>query len=539
MQVKNLVQPVARSSRILMTTLLILLVVAFVQTVIMEIIPLLWTRYPAPAAPPPTKEPTAEEQTIQRILRARKEFLPDGTLHLVTEKEARGLRVAGQPYDAPAEIIEVYDVNNTRLWAGPPTESPYHYLSWAQNTQRDSLTPPSMNLVRQISPDASRMLRIPVATEDRLMEAWRYDVWADCFVGYDLQDGRIGYLSAAGLTNSRSDIESFGAFRSFLSWWPIDSYSPRLLWQTERRIHQIDFETRQVKLVLDSPDSAIARIDISRWEDYQSRITGGVTEGRSMLDAVTVDNTHHLLLKNPDQTVKVSVPDEWHQWVFNHVEFAATDDAVFMRRIWTEYPQSSERTDPNWRATYLETTKWQQVELYQVDAAGDLELVNQYQWILAAQPAERVRYATFYIPSCATAFSPMAYNLVWSCLLVTYEGNPFGASDWAREFARFVSTIRPGYSVWAWLATAAMMTLTFLHIRARSTSWARIVFWLIMVAFFNSVGFLSYWALHHTPAVKCRACGRRRGLESPSCPRCQAPLPAPEHESRDLVFAIE
>ena len=61
MQVKSLIQPVARSSRILMTTFLVLLVVAFVQTVIMEIIPLLWTRYPAPAAPAPTGEKTDED----------------------------------------------------------------------------------------------------------------------------------------------------------------------------------------------------------------------------------------------------------------------------------------------------------------------------------------------------------------------------------------------------------------------------------------------------------------------------------------------
>lgn len=539
MQVKSLFQPVARSSRIFMTTFLILLVVAFVQTVIVEIIPLLWTHDSAPAAPAPTEEPTAEEQTIQRILRARKEFLPDGTLHLVTEKDVRGLRVAGQLYDAPAEVIEIYDINNTRLWAGPPTESPYHYLSWARNTQRDSFTPPSMNLVRQIAPDGSRMLQIPVATEDRLMEAWRYDVWAGCFVGYALQDSRIGYLSAAGLTDSKSDIESFGTFQSFLSWWPLDSYSPRLLWQTDRHIYQIDFESRQVDLVLDSPDSTIVRIEISRWENYQSRITSGVTEGRSMLDAVTADNTHHLVLKDPDQTVKVTIPDEWQQWIFNQVEFAATDDALFMRRIWTEYPQPSERTDPNWRAAYLEATKWQQVELYRIDASGNRELVNQYRWILAAQPVEKVRYATFNIPPCATAFSPMTYNLVWSYLLATYEGNPFGASDWTREFAQFVSTVRPGCSVWAWLATAAMITLTFLHIRARSTSWVRIIFWLVLVGLFNSVGALSYWSLHHTPAIRCRACGRRRGLETPSCPRCQAPLPTPERGPRDLVFAIE
>ena len=294
-----------------------------------------------------------------------------------------------------------------------------------------------------------------------------------------------------------------------------------------------------MEIVLDSPESAIARMDISRWEDYQSRITSGVTEGRSMLDAVTADNTHYLVLKHPDQTVKVTIPDPWRQWIFNHVEFAATDDALFMRRIWTEYPQPSTRTDPNWRAAYLEATKWQQVELYQIDASGDLELVNQYRWILAAQPAERVRYATFNIPSCATAFSPMAYDLVWSYLLATYQGNPFGTNDWAREFARFVSTVRPGYSAWAWLVTAVMMTLTFLHIRARSTSWVRIVFWLTMVAFFNSVGFLSYWALHRTPAIKCRACGRRRGLDHPTCPRCQAPLPTPERGPRDLVFAIQ
>ncbi|UCD51505.1 MAG: hypothetical protein JSW27_02515, partial [Phycisphaerales bacterium] len=65
-----------------------------------------------------------------------------------------------------------------------------------------------------------------------------------------------------------------------------------------------------------------------------------------------------------------------------------------------------------------------------------------------------------------------------------------------------------------------------------------LVFWLLFVALLNLAGFLVYWALNHTPVVRCSTCGKRRGLRQVSCVRCQAPLPAPEHGKLDLIFGL-
>ena len=73
---------------------------------------------------------TEEQARLRRIQYARKEFLPDGTLHLVTgvggprRIEYFGLR------PAPAQE-RVFDVNDQLLWEGPTKERPYAYLSWA------------------------------------------------------------------------------------------------------------------------------------------------------------------------------------------------------------------------------------------------------------------------------------------------------------------------------------------------------------------------------------------------------------------------
>ena len=269
MEAKNPIQCIARIATVFMATLLILLLVVVVQAITIELAPVLWTASPAPPSKEPNHELTAEQARTQRILRAKKEFLPDGTLHLVTESGRNRWQPQYGPYpaDAPTGERRIYDVNDNLLWEGLATERPYDYLSWAWNVggDRDRFSLHQMRSMQTATPDAAlRTLEIPVATADELLEMWRYDSWADCFVGYSLEGGRIGYLSAVGLTDAKMDVRPFGSFQSFRVWWPEHSSSPTLLWQTEQRICLIDFASRQVEQFLESPRRQIEDVTMNK-----------------------------------------------------------------------------------------------------------------------------------------------------------------------------------------------------------------------------------------------------------------------------------
>ena len=325
------------------TTLVILLVaIGIVQIIAIESSWVLFASpfhfTPAPARP----ELTEEQARQQQIQYARKEFLPDGTLHLVTgvggprHIEYFGLR------RSPAQE-HVFDVNDQLLWEGPTKERPYAYLSWAVDALRDSFRADYMRIDLMESP--SRHLQIPVAAEGRLLDTWCYCPWTERFVGYDLKGRRVGYLGAAGPANSRGQAESLGPFRALLAWWPVDSHSPTFLWRTDRRIYQIRFDQPQADLLFESPESDIDRLYVRRWEAYHPRMAQDEPNepgnDRSLLHCQSEDREHHLILKDPARTITVSMPDDWAKWHGNEVEFTATKQAVFMRRHWVEYPRST------------------------------------------------------------------------------------------------------------------------------------------------------------------------------------------------------
>ena len=225
MDAKNPIHYIARAARVLMASLLILLLVAIAQAITIELASLFWTTTPA-SSTEPEEDITAEQQRTQRIVRAKKEFLPDGTLHLVMQISGNRshLLYRASPSDTPMGQEQVYDVNDTLLWDGSASERPYNYLSWAQSVRNDGFRSERMRHLHQFA--EPRVLEIPVATPDALLEIWRYDSWADCFVGHSLDGARVGYLSAVGLTDSKADVRPFGRFQNCQVWWPRDSHSP-------------------------------------------------------------------------------------------------------------------------------------------------------------------------------------------------------------------------------------------------------------------------------------------------------------------------
>ena len=313
MNAKNPIHYIARAAGVFMATLLVLLLVVAVQAITFEVASVFWTATPA-SSTEPKQELTLEQARTQRITLARKEFLLDGTLHLVTEsgRDRWQLLRASNPLDTPMGQEQVYDVNDRLLWDGPPKERPYDYLSWAQDTRRDSLTYQRMrNLQQLVEP---RILEIPVATQEQLREEWRYLPWDDCFVGYSLEGGRAGYLSAAGWTDSKADVRPFGPFQSFQAWWPPDSHSPTLLWQTEQCIYEIRFASRQIEMLVESPRSRIEYVAMNPGYRFWLASSETMARTRPLLHCRTSDEVHHVILKDPDQTITVATPQEWQQW---------------------------------------------------------------------------------------------------------------------------------------------------------------------------------------------------------------------------------
>ncbi|UCD51304.1 MAG: hypothetical protein JSW27_01470, partial [Phycisphaerales bacterium] len=288
MKTNSPIQSIATPARVVMTTLLVLFAVAIAQMALMEVSRVLWARSLARPTSTTEQELTAEQQRIQRIRNARKEFLSDGTLHLVTPTGGPRYKAFYEP-DSPTAQLQVYDVNDRLLWDGQAKESPYGYLAWAQDLRPDSFEDWRLNMMRAPLPDSARALEFPVATADELLEMWRYLPRRDCFVGYSLTGEKLSYLSAAGMTETKSQAQPFGAFASFLGWWPPETYGPTVLWHTKRRIYQIDFEQRQVDAIFESPDSDITDLRISRWDTYRPERSAVSLEDRQLLHCQTRD----------------------------------------------------------------------------------------------------------------------------------------------------------------------------------------------------------------------------------------------------------
>ena len=88
MKSKNVLPYIAGPTRIFLTVLIILIGVSFLQAIARETISFFILMKRPPATKSET-ELTENEERIERIKNSRKEFTPDGTIHLVYERFER------------------------------------------------------------------------------------------------------------------------------------------------------------------------------------------------------------------------------------------------------------------------------------------------------------------------------------------------------------------------------------------------------------------------------------------------------------------
>jgi hypothetical protein len=404
--------------------------------------------------------------------------------------------------------------------------------------------------MQMITPGFSRNIEIPVGSDDKTEQIWRYHPGAQYFKGYNTKGGKIGYAGSTGFTDSKSKVKPFGEFRLFTAWCPQDTSSPTLLWQTQRRIYQIDFEKQHVELIFESTeaDIEIERTSLHAWRDLKPGEKEYIDHKkyRPLLLCVTEDGKHHLLMRNPGMRLTITIPKAWQGWANYYHRFTATKKGIFLRRNWIEfrkapdYPQTREVLD-RWFSDYQSKDKKHHVELYRLGTDGGLELLTGYTWSVPARPVPVVRARD---PRTAvrvvSQFSPPLYDLVvrllgrkfWSRAL-----NYRNRADFFYGYVRMIMDIRPYGGVINRVLSALMMGFVFLHGWPRRTSWVKFAFWLIFVGAFNIAGLLTYLALNHTVVIKCPVCDKRRGLARVDCVRCQAELPAPERRKLDLIFS--
>jgi hypothetical protein len=552
MKLKNISKYVASSSKVIMTIIVFLFAVHILQIITIELSielssemsrMLVKTKHDLSAAEP-TKQLGDAEKRLQRIHHSGKNFLPDGTIHL-TQRQGR---TPGR-FDEP-EKVQIYDVNDVLIWQGLESENHYEYLSWYDQRFRpytmyhQHLTERRMNELQMITPEFSRILEAPILTQDGTVQVWRYLPGSDLFMGYRLDGSIIGFLGSAGFAHSKSEARPFGNFKLQSSWYPAGALEPTVLWQTSRHLYEINFHKQQVRLLFESPKTNIKALILRECRPIDTQMQKEQKiKYRPTIRIMTEDKKHHLLMRNPEQTLTITFTDE--KWS-NNLNFAATEEDMFLihhdseiRPLMVNF--KSPKLYQQWLSKHEGKPYKRWVELYKVDNQANLHLLNRYEWTVAGEFLPRIQRKSFrlHVQRAVTAFSAPLYDLAWFVLgpeffIQRYRDR---GNDFISGSIRMIADIRPVNSLWSWLLTIAMVGIAFLHGWPRRTYWDKLIFWLLFILAFNLAGLLTYLALNHTAVIKCPVCGRRRGLARFDCVRCRAELPAPERGKLDLIFS--
>ncbi|MHC4153648.1 MAG: hypothetical protein ACYST6_01795 [Planctomycetota bacterium] len=543
MQLKHTIRYLSSPTLILMTLATFLVFLGMLQL----FIPLMilgsaphdrWEESPEPKL-------TEAQKQQKRIADAEKRFLPDGALHLIHAIPARGR--------SPA--VEVHDVNDNLLWTGKREDMPYQYLSWKMR-EPDRFDARSIKALQRVTPFFSRRFVVPVVRSiETVTQYWRYEPDHRFFTGLDDNDKKIGYLGPNGFMQSRNDIQPFEQPKRMASWCPENSYSPILLWQTTSRLYRVDFGARTLETIFDAGDQQVDKVLMHNWPGVIMRYRSETDSihYRPILYVRTKDGRHHLMLRDPNERFTVNTPKEWG---LRFGEITATKGRVFLRHMGTQ--GNPDPYDPaNWKQwlekyRYKPHERW--VELYEIDAKGNLRLVNRFEWTQIVHRTDRavsqewedfmnrrrktIRYTKAVSPPFYDLACPAIYEntrdyyhhkrIIKLMTLAFVNSDPY---FWLEDKPHYL----PG-SPLNWILSSLMACAVLLHAWPRRTSKAELVFWLILVGLFNLAGLLTYLALNHTPVIKCPACGKRRGLECLDCVRCGAGLPRPETTGHELIF---
>jgi hypothetical protein len=524
----NCLEYIARLSRAVITLVLLMFVVLFVQIIVVQ---LSWI-YKKPSLPVPPDSPE------WRISKADKLFLPDGTVHFVIKVDTQ--------HNNDYAKVEITDANGLVLWQGIHKDRPSRYLDWA--SPAPNFYGQQMQSVSQLSPDLPGFMEVPVRVSEELKEVWRYDLEAQVFVGYEARGGLIGYLGADGFAASKAQAKPFGEFEGFTSWTDEDPSSIVMLWQTTHRICQIDFRTRSVETLFESAQSNIQFVRWHHWRPtYPRDKDNSDIRYRPFIDCQTADKKYHLIMREPNQAITLELPEQlqepnqifrW-QWQYNaNLDITATDKTIFVQYLEKKYnPPASQKLMKQYQKEYDSKPQPQSIQLYKVVDDGKLVLVNRFDWTRPVVQTSQALNPGYIFQNWASNVSPPVFNSLWALGGDMLYKFGIEGPGMMQGYATIITGFRPLHSSLNYVLSVMMMGFALWHGWARRTSWVKLILWLIIVGAFNLAGLLTYLALNHTPVIKCPACGKKRGLEMDNCSQCGSPLPVPQQKPTDLIMA--
>ena len=472
---------------------------------------------------------TPDQRRHRRIDASGKRFLPDGTIHLMhTSREPA--------VDRQKQKVKIYDTADNVVWSGRRSDTPKEYLRWSASLASGGLDDRRLDRMRMVGPELSSTVTVPVVSADRVVtERWRYEPGRAMFIGYDSHGRRFAYAGANGVKRSAEGVEPFEQVRQVHAGHATGSSNPIILWQTPRRVYELNFAQRSVRVLCDTGGSEIVQAGVNDW--WQTSRDGEVR--RPMVYVVTASRECHILLREPQQPMTFTIPPSWAD---RFLVLSATQDAVFARRQGAnaEVRPEWQRYDPRWEAEWLDKYagrplhRW--VELYRISDTGRPTRVSRYDW--TGQPPQVARLKEHFRWPWRTRIVLSTVSppwFFWAGRSLTTDAN---LRHQGIRYVLVTSLLRhaPVHDILTWAVVLLLTAAAFLHAWPRRTSWVSLVGWLILVAAFNLAGLLTYLALNHTAVIRCPSCNKRRSLTRPDCPACGRPLPTPPPRDCDRLL---
>ena len=523
---KTILMHGAKAAQVFVVTLIVVILLHIVQDITVETTRLVVSK--------PTQSRPAWDPASRSLM-----FLPDGTLHQI--------RSIPEP-NRPGKVTkEIYDANNILIPSRSVPDMPDPpYLSFARrgNTAFNRRV---FNSRQTITSSFSKTLDLPVSENGTLREIWRYDRSGQIFVGYDRAGLVLGYLGAQGLAQRRPDAEKLGHLQTFESGWSADKDEVKLLWLTRQALYEINVKARRVDRLVNGKESPLLSMTIQGWyeRDRTDRDYVDPNLYRPLIVCYS-SRERHLALRDPQQSISFTVPQEWKQWASSGYQFTATREDLFVWRSWAEYrprePTFPSKAYSRWLQAYRATKKKHHTELHRMDEQGKLEIVNQGSWMETPVHASfpvfgDLAWNTRRLVKC---LSPGLYEwIIVASAPSTLETASFGTGQSTPQRTVVTAALKfcPA-TTWDYLLPSLVMAAAGLwHAWSRRNSRGSQIFWVSFILVFNLAGLLTYFALNHTVLTRCDACGQKRGIEQDACPRCAAPLPVPTPSPAHLIMS--
>ncbi len=541
---KLIIRCLARPAEILTALAILLLLVFLVQMIALGIEVVLTVPTSQGLATNIQNKPK-ELTTQEKISRSRKEFLPDGTMFFVysvnnqedgTDKNA--VEIFGANSNLIWQGVKFNDANNNPVWQGVNNMPlPFkEYLVWNGYYSDWDYWQIKRHLV--IEPAFSKSLNCIFYPDGNDREVWRYSFLKEYFTGYTSGHKIIGYIGLNGFVKNKAEVKPFGKLIHWDRQTGNKQLSPAALWITDHYVCLVDVQNRKVDVILKTETSKIKKYCARNFPESRERaqVATPTIKYRPAMDFVTEDNIHHLLLREPEQVLDVTLPKEQPD-KRTSIAFTATENDIFFKIITddlTKFPIRKRFSDYE---EYTDKERHTQVSLYKLNQNGTLDIVNHCEW---TKP--ETKWKQFLGPEpkskpFVTAFSPPPYDWAWRRYNDYISNYYYDDSIPLAAIFGIINESRPLNMAFNLLICLAIMGFTLWHGLARRTSWAKLIFWVILAGLLNLAGLLTYLALNHTPVIKCPACGRKRGLEMDNCSQCGGPLPIPQRKPTDLIMA--